>query len=160
MKSLQRNFLTAATVVIAICLVIFLIIKIHSGLSAEPSEEYVVVDYNNAVVIVLTAVTVIFSISAIALAVLGLIGFENLKRSAGNWAANRALLEIKNAFTDDGPAMKGVKQHIESHEFRSWMENQIQKNVYYFLPIVADRIQSRDYLDLDADAPTDEGDVD
>jgi hypothetical protein len=120
------------------------------------------IDYTNFVVILLTTVTVIFSVCALVLAVLGVVGFRSLKREAGKFASQQALLEIASAFSEGGRAHTQVQAEFtrEDGHLKRWVERRIRGEVIALLPLVIGRL-SKDGLSeaLDEDAPTDEGDV-
>ena len=121
------------------------------------------IDYTNMVVILLTTVTVIFSVCALALAVLGVIGFRSLKKEAGKYAAQQALSAISSSFDEGGRALKKIEEEFtrEDGHLKRWAERRIRHEVIALLPLVVDRLTSnRAELGLDENAPTDEGAVD
>lgn len=133
----------------------------YRSLYSPPAGEKATVDYINIVVILLTTVTVAFTFFAIALAVLGAIGFNNLKKDAGKYAAQKAIDEIKEAFSKDGLAFNHIDSEFrrEDGHLRPWMTDRIRQEVILLLPLVADRIVISAESGLAAGEPTDEGET-
>jgi hypothetical protein len=122
-----------------------------------------VIDYTNIVVILLTTVTVIFTVCALALAVLGVIGFRSLKRDAGKFASQQAISAISSSFKEGGQALTKIQDEFtkEDGHLKKWAERRIRHEVIALLPLIIDRLSSgAGELGLDDDAPTDEGTVD
>lgn len=149
----------ATLATLAICVLAFY--ALHSLLIMAPSKNAVAVDFNAILTVLLTTVSVIFTVCAIVLAVLGLIGFRNLKRDAGRFAETQALAEITRAFGPSGSGTNRIEQHMldENGHHRQFVEKRIRHEVITLLPLIADRI-SPDALRFAPDTPTDEGDVD
>lgn len=127
------------------------------------SGNHVAIDYTNMVVILLTTVTVIFSVCALVLAILGVIGFRSLKKEAGKHASQQALLAISSSFDEGGRALKKIEEEFtkEDGHLKRWVERRIRHEVIALLPLVVDRLPgNRADLGLDETAPTDEGAVD
>lgn len=143
----------------AICIIAYF--SIYSLLTAAPSKGQVAVDFNSILTVLLTTVSVIFTVCAIVLAVLGIFGFQNLKRDAGRFAETQALAEIAKAFGPAGSGTICIEQAMqdENGHHRQYIEKRIRSEVISLLPLIADRINS-DALRLSIDDPTDEGDVD
>lgn len=137
--------------------------KLTFGVLKVPQEELSgSIDYTNVVVILLTTVTVIFSVCALALAVLGVMGFRSLKKEAGKFASEKALSEISSAFSEGGRANLQIQEEFtrEDGHLKKWVERRIRQEVIALLPLVIDRLKDKPDLGLDEDAPTDEGEVD
>jgi hypothetical protein len=120
------------------------------------------IDYTNMVVILLTTVTVIFSVCALALAVLAVVSFRGLKREAGKFASQQAASAITNAFNEGGKAHTQIQEEFTRYDghLKKWAERRIRQEVIELLPLVADRLGgTKASSALDEDAPTDEGQV-
>lgn len=133
------------------------------SLEAEAAPTPPGIDYTNVVVILLTTVTVIFSVCALALAVLAVVGFRSLKRDAGKFASQQALIEITAAFNEGGRAHDQIQEEFskEDGHLKKWAARRIRQEVIALLPLVMDRLpEGRANLGLDEDAATDEGEVD
>lgn len=130
-------------------------------LNEAPSKSTVAVDYNVILTVLLTTVTVIFTVCAIVLAILGIFGFRNLKREAGRFAEVQALAEISKAFgpTGSGTVRIEHEMHRSDGHHRQFVEQKIRTEVIALFPLIADRINA-EALNLAIDDPTDEGDVD
>jgi hypothetical protein len=144
---------------VAVCIIAYY--AVFSLLHAAPSKSAVVVDYNAILTVLLTTVTVIFTVCAIVLAILGIFGFRNLKRDAGRYAEAQALAEIAKAFGPTGSGTSRIEEEMQSEDghHRQFVEKRIRAEVISLLPLIADRI-NLDALRLAIDEPTDEGDVD
>lgn len=146
-------FFTVATCVLAYY-------AIYNLLNGAPSKSAVAVDYNVILTVLLTTVTVIFTVCAIVLAILGIFGFRNLKREAGRFAESQALAEIVKAFGPKGSGTIRIEhemQRTDGHH-RQFVEQKIRAEVIALFPLIADRINV-EALNLAIDDPTDEGDV-
>jgi hypothetical protein len=120
------------------------------------------IDYTNIVVILLTTVTVIFSVCALALAVLAVISFRGLKREAGKFASQQAANAITSSFNEGGKAHQQIQEEFtrEDGHLKKWVERRIRQEVIELLPLVADRLGGgKDASALDEGTPTDEGQV-
>jgi hypothetical protein len=144
---------------LGICIVAYY--AIHSLLIGAPTKSAVAVDYNTILTVLLTTVTVIFTVCAIVLAILGIFGFRNLKRDAGRFAEAQALAEIERAFGPKGRGTVRIEQEMQSDDghHRQFVERRIRSEVISLLPLIADRINT-DALSMAIDEPTDEGEVD
>jgi heme/copper-type cytochrome/quinol oxidase subunit 2 len=144
---------------LAVCVIAFY--AIYSLLNGVPSKEAVEIDYNAILTVLLTTVTVIFTVCAIILAVLGVFGFQNLKRDAGRYAETQALAEIAKAFGPKGSGTIRIEQEMlnEDGHHRQFVEKRIRAEVISLLPLIADRIND-EALRMDIGEPTDEGEVD
>ena len=161
MKRAIRIFygILAFFVTAAICVLAYY--ALFSLLTGKSEKSSVIVDYNGILTVLLTTVTVIFTVCAIVLAVLGIFGFRNLKRDAGQYAEAQALSEIAKAFGPNGSGTVRIAQEMQSENghHRQFVERRIRAEVISLLPLIADRINT-DALNLAIDEPTDEGDVD
>jgi hypothetical protein len=156
------RYFYAAIAFIATLALAIIAYKLSFGASGEPaSPSSTGVDYTNFVVVLLTTVTVIFSVCALVLAVLGIAGFRNLKREAGKFASQQALAEIAAAFDEGGRAQLQIRKEFtdEDGHLKKWAEARIRKEVIELLPLITDRLLKSAGSGVDDDAPTDEGDV-
>jgi hypothetical protein len=149
----------ALSFTISVCIIAYY--AVFSLLNGAPSKSAVAVDYNAILTVLLTTVTVIFTVCAIVLAVLGIFGFRNLKREAGRYAEAQALAEIAKAFSPTGSGTTRIEKEMMSEDghHRQLVEKRIRAEVISLLPLIADRINV-EALRLAIDEPTDEGDVD
>jgi len=158
-----RYFYAGLALIITMTLAV-IAYKLTAGyLTKVGGTKEVVIDYTNIVVILLTTVTVIFSVCALALAVLGVIGFRNLKRDAGKYASQQALAAISSAFEEGGRALNQIQNEFTKDDghLKKWAERRIRHEVIALLPLIIDRLPSnRAEFGIDEDAPTDEGQVD
>lgn len=138
--------------------------KLSYGASVEQTTTSVGnIDYTNFVVVLLTTVTVIFSVCALVLAVLGVVGFRNLKKEAGKYASQQALLSIAAAFEEGGPALLQIREEFTDDDghLKKWAEKRIRNEVIELLPLImAGLPENRADTEIDEKTPTDEGDVD
>lgn len=143
---------------VAVCIIAYY--AVFSLLHGAPSKSAVVVDYNGILTVLLTTVTVIFTVCAIVLAVLGIFGFRNLKRDAGRYAETQALSEIAKAFGPTGSGTKRIEEQMQSEDghHRQFVEKTIRAEVILLFPLIADRINA-DAARLALDEPTDQGDL-
>lgn len=149
----------ALTFTAATCVLAFF--AIYSLLRTAPAGSPVAVDFNAILTVLLTTVSVIFTVCAILLAVLGVVGFRNLKRDAGKFAETQALSEIAKAFGPNGSGTSRIEQELskEDGHHRKFVEQRIRIEVIALLPLIADRLNSETER-LSLDDPTDEGDTD
>lgn len=125
--------------------------------SAATGEK---IDYTNVVVILLTTVTVIFSVCAIALAILGVVGFNNLKRDAIRLASQKASAEIESAFLEGGSALTHIENEMtRDGHLKEWLNTRIKNYVFEFLPLSISEIKYQATA-FDDTQSTDEGEVD
>jgi len=127
----------------------------YSTLATDPSGHLQIVDYTNIVVILLTTVTVLFTVAAIALGLAGIWGFRNIKEAAGEYARQSVSREIGNAFEPGGAAYEEIRREFQNDyaPLNRWLRHQIRREVTESLAFY------RPGLDVDESDPTDEGDV-
>ena len=125
-----------------------------TGLSQTLPDGDVLVDYVNVVVILLTTVTVFFTVAAIALAILGIWGFKNIKSDAAKSAEDSVKSTMKDAFEPGGVAYIEIREEIidESGPLGRWLRQEIQRQVTEQLTI------RRAELTINEDDASDEGD--
>lgn len=154
-----KIFLSTALGVVALSLFALACKAVYSLLKLSQSAQGPVIDYNNVVVVLLTTVTVIFSVFAIALGLLGAVGFQNLKKDAGKHAETQALNEITKAFSPDGVAIDRISEEFSRDDghLKPWMMKRIRIEVIELLPLIIDRVQKDAGKGLAEGEPTDEG---
>ena len=79
MGTFWRYFYAALAILATATLFVIAYKLIGGQLTNAGGSRSVAIDYTNLVVILLTTVTVLFTVCALALAVLGIIGFRSLK---------------------------------------------------------------------------------
>lgn len=113
------------------------------------------VDYTNIVVILLTTVTVVFTLFAVALAGLSIWGFNNIKITTSEIAKETAEKEFKTAFNEGGQADNIIRDEFtkDAGPLQTWVKKQIKVQVSEQLALYnpSDKI--------DEDDPTDEGNI-
>lgn len=161
MKTALRIFYGALALLSTVAVCILAYFAIFSLLKGAPSKTAIAVDFNAILTVLLTTVSVIFTVCAILLAVLGIFGFRNLKRDAGRYAEEQALAEIARAFGPSGKGTARIEQELrsENSHLRGFVEKTIRAEVISLLPLVADRLNASS-IRMATDEPTDEGDVD
>ncbi len=146
-------------IVAAVCGVIALIfVVVKTGVFSTVPDGTVAVDYVNIVVILLTTVTVLFTIAALALAVLAFYGYRNIQKDAAN-AAEKAIEsklneKIRTSFKVGGAAFEEIKSEItaDNGALGNWLRNEIEREVTEQLAY------PRPSIGVDEDDPSDEGD--
>lgn len=125
-----------------------------SGLSQTLPDGDALVDYVSVVVILLTTVTVFFTVAAIALAILGIWGFKNIKSDAAKTAEQSVKSTMKDAFEPNGLAYNEIRDEIidKSGPLGKWLRQEIQRQVTEQLTV------RRAELAVDEEDATDEGD--
>jgi heme/copper-type cytochrome/quinol oxidase subunit 2 len=161
MKQALRIFYNAIALLFTIAVCILAYFAVHSLLKGVPSKSAVEVDFNTILSVLLTTITIFFTVCAIVLAVLGIFGWRNLKRDAGRFAEAQALAEIARAFGPEGKGTSRIAQEMQSEHghHRQFVEKRIRAEVLSFLPLFIERIND-EAKSLALDEPTDEGDVD
>lgn len=160
MKKTISIFYGALALFTTVALCVLAYFAIFNLLTVVPSKSAVAVDFNAILTVLLTTVSVIFTVCAILLAVLGIFGFRNLKRDAGRYAESQALAEISRAFDPTGKGIKRIEEMVrEDSQLRQYIEKTIRAEVISLLPLIADRFNA-DGDRMAPDEPTDEGNVD
>jgi hypothetical protein len=153
MKTLYRLLLLALVTGVFLCLSVIAYKLTFSSLATVRSDTLETVDYTNVVVILLTTVTILFTVFALILAILGVWGFHNIKIDAGKFAQNSAIDEIRAAFDENGEALKQIQQEFQNEgPLREWVQRQIRSEVTEQLALYTPEQIA------DEDDPTDEGD--
>lgn len=163
MATFWRIFYATLSLLAAIALCVIAYLLIAAYVTPATANSAVAIDYTNMVVILLTTVTVIFSVSALGLAILGVVGFRSLRREAGKFASAEALRAISSSFDDGGRALSKIQDEFtrEDGHLKKWTERRIRQEVIALLPLVIDKITANNPdARLAEDEPTDEGRVD
>lgn len=163
MRISWRHFYAGLAVLITASLLVIAYKLTGEQLTPAGNAREVKIDYTNIVVILLTTITVFFTVCALALATLEVIGFRSLKRDAGRFASQQALSAISSSFDEGGQALAKIQDEFtkEDGHLKKWAEGRIRREVIELLPLVIDRLPSSAAgYGLDEDAPTDEGQVD
>jgi len=153
MKISYRSLLLILIAGVFVCLSVISYKLTFSSLGTVRSNTIEAIDYTNVVVILLTTVTILFTVFALILAILGVWGFHNIKIDAGKFAQNSAIEAIRDAFDENGEALKQIQQEFQNEgPLREWVRRQIRSEVTEQLALY-----SPDEI-TDEDDPKDEGD--
>jgi len=136
---------------------------IHGLLTAVPNGGAVETSYEEIVVILLTTVTVIFTISALIIGILAFLGPRAIQREAGKYAEKAVTKSIEEAMNPGGKALKILEERFppNSGPMKDWIEERIERQVISLLPLILDRIDLKSGVGpVDPDEPDDEGTVD
>lgn len=149
----------ALTAVVAVCAIAYVAIAMH--MDSPPSSGTSPVDFSIVLTVLLTTVTVIFTVCAIVLAVLGFFGFRNLKREAGRFAEAQALAKIEQAFSAQGTAIAHIEEIMKKEDgaHRRFVERTVRAEVISLLPLLAEKFSSGP-SGMASSEPEDEGHVD
>jgi hypothetical protein len=158
----KRTLAVIAQVVGAISLLVIACKMSTSATAYGISDGKPAVDYVNFVVILLTVVTVIFTVGALILAIFGVFGFENLKKEAANFASESAMTHINSSFKDGGAAYSKIQQEVENEDghLKRWMKDHINQEVVRAVLEARSLRQIDGEVGFDLNEPTDQGDVD
>lgn len=148
--------------VICIGVTILAFKAIYGLLTSVPAGINVKTSYEDIVVVLLTTVTVIFTVAALVIGILAFLGPRALKREATKFAENAVQKSIEEAMKPDGLAAKLLEASFPPKDgpLKSWMEKRIDRQVISLLPLIIDRFNLKsDVGPVDPDAPDDEGNV-
>jgi hypothetical protein len=161
MKSMWSKIAAGMLFLCTVFLAILAFKSIYFLLYFAPQGSKAQIDFSTIVVVLLTTVTVVFSVCAIALAIIGAIGFKNLKSEAGNFAAEQVVRKIQAAFSQGGVALTQIDTEFSRGDghLRPWMEERIRKEVILLMPLVADRLRPEAQNGMASGEPTDEGET-
>lgn len=149
--------------IIAVALSVLAYVAINGMIVPVAAGSEVRTSYEDIVVILLTTVTVIFTVSALVLSVLAFIGPRALKREAGKFAERAVRESIEAAWEDEGKATKLMEKRLppEDGPIKVWMEDRIDQQVVELLPLILDRRNvGSEVGPVDPGQPDDEGRVD
>lgn len=149
--------------IIAIGICILAYGQIYGLLTPVVSPAKVETSYADIVVILLTTVTVIFTVAALALGVLAFVGPRALKREAGKYAEAAVVKSIDDALKVGGSAAKLMEASFPPNDgpMKDWMEQRVERHVISLLPLIMDRVGVTSKIGtVDPDVPDDEGQVD
>ena len=125
-----RSVLLVLTFAVFLCVAIISYKISFSTLDLSNASGAISVDYTNIVVILLTTVTILFTVAALFLALLGVLGFNNIKVEAGKFAKTSALEQITTAFQEDGEALNQIRLEFQKDgPLRELIERQISIEV-------------------------------
>lgn len=160
----RRSILYPALAVLAAISLAVIAYSLISGVILEvPSTSSPKLDFVNVAIILLTTVTVIFSVCALILGLLGVIGFDKLRKEAGRFASERTLQEIERSFEEDGAASLRIEQEFQDEDsyLRRLVEKRVKAEVYELAPLFAALNRQEENNEGMAEGePTDEGETD
>ena len=160
----RRSILYPALAILTTTSLVVIAYSLISGVILEvPSTTTPKLDFVNVAIILLTTVTVIFSVCALVLGLLGVIGFDKLRKEAGRFASERTLQEIEKSFEEEGAASLRIEQEFqdEGSYLRRLVEKRVKAEVYELAPLFAALNRQDDNNDgMADDEPTDEGETD
>lgn len=136
-------------------------IEVASFVKTAPPSQTLKFDYVDIATISLTTISVLFTISAIILTVIGIIGYRNLIEGAGRFAKSQALDEIAKAFATngDGTARIAAEMARDDGPHRKFVESRVRSEVISLMPLIADRL-NKEALEMSLGDPSDQGNVD
>lgn len=137
--------------------------EVHHLLIAKPSSTGVETDYEEIVVVLLTTVTVLFTVAALILGVLAYLGPRTIRREAHKIAETAVLNSIDEAMKPKGRTAKLLAARFPPNDgpVKDWMEQRIERQVISLLPLIIDRVGVKSTIGpVDPDASDDEGQVD
>lgn len=152
----------ALLAIIALAAGILAFHAIYGLLNSAPNDALARTSYENVVVVLLTTVTVIFTLFAVVLAVLTFVGPRALKREAGKYAEKAVLQAIENAMQPGGKAARIIEQKFPPNDgpTKDWIQDRIERQVIALLPLILDRMAlSSGVGPVDPSSPEDEGDI-
>ncbi|MFM2237358.1 MAG: hypothetical protein RL209_1392, partial [Pseudomonadota bacterium] len=114
--SIFRTSLFLLTLAVFVCVAIISYKISFWSLAVSNVSGVTSVDYTNIVVILLTTVTILFTVAALFLALLGVIGFNNIKIEAGKFAKTSALEQINASFQEDGEALRQIRLELQKEK--------------------------------------------
>jgi hypothetical protein len=90
-----------------------------------------IIDYANFTVILLTTVTVLFTIAAVLLAAGSIMGFRTMRRGAAEYARRSVATEIDRAFEQGGAAYDEIRRQFQDpeHPLHEWLRNEIGRQI-------------------------------
>ena len=160
----RRSILYPALAVLAAISLVVIAYSLISGVILEvPSATTPKLDFVNVAIILLTTVTVIFSVCALILGLLGVIGFDKLRKEAGRFASERTLQEIERSFEEDGAASLRIEKEFQDEDsyLRRLVEKRVKAEVYELAPLFAALNRQEENNEGMAEGePTDEGETD
>lgn len=158
----MKYVIAALLGVIALALSVLAFDAIRDMLVVVPANSAIKTSYEDIVVILLTTVTVIFTVSALVMSVLGFLGPRAIKREAAKFAERAVLQSVDDALKSDGKAIKLLEERFPPHDgpIKTWLEDRINQQVINLLPLIIGRIGvASDIGPIDPNAPDDEGDI-
>jgi hypothetical protein len=160
----RRTFLYPALAAITTISLAIIAYSLISNVVLEvPNADNPKLDFVNVTIILLTTVTVIFSVCALILGLLGVIGFDKLRKEAGRFASEKTVQEIEKSFEEEGAASLRIEREFqdETSYLRRLVERRVKAEVYELAPLFAALNRQQDSGDgLAEGEPTDEGQTD
>lgn len=148
---------------IAIALMVMAYGSIYGLLTPVSPPKVVETNYADIVVVLLTTVTVIFTVAAIVIGILAFLGPRAIKREATKFAEAAVIKSIEDAMKPGGRAATLIELNFPPHEgpIKGWLEDKVEQQVFSLLPLMVDKFQLKsDVGPVDPAAPDDEGQVD
>lgn len=158
----MKYFVSFLATTIALGVLVIAYSLLFGMLVAVPEGAKVETSFENIVVILLTTVTVIFTVSALVLAILAFLGPRAIRREAKKYAEAALLAALDDAMKPDGKATKLLQQRFPPNDgaAKDWMKERIEDQVIKLLPLIIDRVGIKsEFGAVDPSAPEDEGDV-
>lgn len=161
MEAFRRWTTWAAILVSALALITLAVVHLYAMIDGPVTAKSAGVDYTVFITILLTTVTIVFSFGAILLAVIGVVGFKNLKSDAAKFAASKTDAEIRKAFQADGYAIKLIQSEFQRDDahLKEWMQSRIRIEVIELFPLIRADLEKSLKSGLVIGAATDEGEV-
>ena len=159
----MRYVVAVLLFVIAIGVSVLAFDAIYGLLTSVPEPVAVQTSYEDIVVVLLTTVTVLFTVSALVIGVLAFLGPQAIRREASRFAERAVLKSLDDAMKPEGKAAKLLQASFPPNEgpTKDWVEERIERQVISLLPLIMDRMDLKsDVGAVDPDAPDDEGKVD
>lgn len=151
----------AIAAAIAVALSILAYVAMHGLLNGVPENAQVKTSYEDVVVVLLTTVTVIFTVAALVIGILAFLGPRAIKREAAKYAERAVLNSISEAMKPGGQASKLLEGVFPPNDgpVKTWMEGQVKQEVRELLPLFIDEFVT-DVGPVDPAESDDEGKVD
>jgi len=159
MTYLTRALLTF----IALALAVLAYYAMREMLVGVPPQSEVKTSFENVVVILLTTVTIIFTLVALIIAILGFYGAKAIKEEAGKFAERAVIDAVEEALSPEGKATLMMNDKFPPNDgpIKDWMEERIERQVISLLPLIMDRMNlTSDVGPVDPSEPDDEGTTD
>lgn len=149
--------------IIAIGIAILAFVQISGFLNAAAPTAKVETSYEEIVVILLTTVTVLFTVAALVIGILAFMGPRAIRREATKYAEKAVLKSIEEAMKPGGKATTLLENGFPPNEgpVKDWMELRVERQVISVLPLILDRVAVKSSVGpVDPKASEDEGQVD
>ena len=108
-----KDWLVVAALIAFLVLMAIISFRWLTGAVAPAAPDATrIVDYTNFTVILLTTVTVVFTIAAVLLAAGSIMGFRTMRRGASDYARRGVAREIDRAFEQGGAAYEEIRRQF------------------------------------------------